>query len=71
MPPIINKEKCIKCGKCADVCSEDVFYGTEKTGFPSVTYPEECWHCSACQQECPVDGAIRIRVPLSMMIVYK
>ena len=71
MPPIINKSKCTKCGVCVDICSEDVFFGSKKKEFPVVTYPEECWHCNACVIDCPVEGAIRLRIPLPAMICYK
>ena len=71
MPPIINEEKCISCGKCYDICSEDVFFGSKKKEVPVITYPDECWHCNACVLDCPVEGAIILRIPLPMMIVYK
>lgn len=71
MPPVINEDKCVKCGKCADICSEDVFFGSKKKMFPVVAYPEECWHCNACVLDCPVPGAIKLRIPLPMMICYK
>ena len=35
MPPIINESKCIKCGVCVDICSEDVFFGSKKKEFLS------------------------------------
>lgn len=71
MPPIVDPTKCKACGRCVDICSEDVFYGSKKKEIPVVRYPEECWHCHACVLECPVEGAIRIRVPLPMLICYK
>lgn len=71
MPPLIDEGKCIACGKCADICSEDVFYDSKRGEVPLVTYPEECWHCNACVLDCPIDGAIRLRIPLPMMILYK
>jgi len=71
MPPIINESKCIKCGVCVDICSEDVFFGSKKKEFPVITYPEECWHCNACVIDCPVEGAIKLRIPLPAMICYK
>jgi len=70
MPPIINKDKCVKCGICANICSEDVYYGSKKKEFPVVAYPEECWHCNACVLDCPVEGAIKLRIPLPAMICY-
>lgn len=71
MPPIINKDKCNKCGICAEICSEDVFFGSKEREVPIVAYPDDCWHCNACVLECPVEGAIRLRIPLPMMILYK
>ncbi len=71
MPPIINKKKCIACGICADVCPQDVFFGSKKKEAPVVSYPDECWHCNACVQECPEEGAIRLRIPVPMMVLHK
>ena len=76
MPPEINYEKCSGCGNCVKFCAEDVFFGTKGFGQskkekPVVTYPDLCWHCHACVLECPVEGAIRVRTPLAMSVVYK
>ena len=71
MPPIIDKEKCIDCGICVDVCPQDVYFGSKERETPVVSYPEECWHCDACVLECPVEGAVRLRIPLPAMILYK
>lgn len=71
MPPIIDDEKCTGCGRCVDACQSDVFFGSAQGEIPRVTYPEECWHCNACVRECPVEGAVGLRVPLPMMIVFK
>jgi adenylylsulfate reductase, subunit B len=71
MPPVIDTDKCIRCGKCVDTCTEDVFFESQKKQFPQVTYPEECVYCNGCIEECPVEGAIRLRIPLPMMLLYK
>jgi adenylylsulfate reductase subunit B len=71
MPPVIEGEKCIRCGKCVDICSEDVFFGSKEEEIPLISYPEECWHCNACVLDCPVQGAISLRIPLPMRIVYR
>lgn len=71
MPPVIEKKKCVRCGKCVELCSQDVFFGSEKKKTPQVTYPEECWHCNACIEGCPKKGAIRLRIPAPMMVCYK
>jgi adenylylsulfate reductase, subunit B len=71
MPPIINEKRCTGCGVCANVCPQDVFFGSKKGKVPVVAYPEECWHCNACVLDCPSEEAIRLRVPLPMLICYK
>jgi adenylylsulfate reductase, subunit B len=70
MPPVINKEKCGLCAKCAEVCPSDVFYHSAKGKIPQVTYPDECWHCNACVVACPHEGAIRLRIALPLMVLY-
>lgn len=65
MPPKIDTDKCNACGHCVDVCSEDVYYGSQPKENPVVTYPAECWHCGACAVECP-RHAIRFYIPLYM-----
>jgi adenylylsulfate reductase subunit B len=70
MPPVIDKEKCIRCGICADICNYDVYFGSEEDEIPVITYPEECWHCNACVLDCPTE-AIGLRIPLPAMLLYK
>lgn len=70
MPPIIDPDKCISCGKCADICAQDVFFGSEREKVPVITYPEFCVHCNCCVNECPEEGAIRLRIPLPLMLLY-
>ncbi len=71
MPPVINKEKCCQCGTCVDVCAEDVFFDSKESEYPVVTYPEMCMYCNSCVQDCPVEGAISLRIPVNMMIARK
>lgn len=71
MPPIIDKMKCSGCGVCVDVCSSDVFFGSKEGEPPNISYPEECWHCNACVLDCPVNGAVTLRIPLPANLLYK
>ena len=71
MPPVIDRERCIACGTCVNVCPQDVFWGSEKEQAPIVSYGEECWHCNACVLDCPSEGAIRLRIPLPAQICYR
>lgn len=70
MPPIIDKEKCIKCHKCVEICSEDVFFGSKKDEVPVVRYPKECVNFNGCVSVCP-EGAIRLRIALPAQLVFK
>lgn len=71
MPPVIDITKCIKCAKCVEICTEDVFFESKKGDFPVVSYPEACWYCNCCVNECPADGAVKLRIPLNMMVLHK
>ena len=71
MPPVLEKDKCTACGICAEVCPQDVFWGSTKKQVPQISYPEECWHCNACVLDCPTPGAIRLRIPFPMLVCYK
>jgi NAD-dependent dihydropyrimidine dehydrogenase PreA subunit len=71
MPPIIDPDLCERCGACVDICTEDVFFGSEEGEVPTVTYPKECVHFSGCVYACPVPGAITLRIPLPVLLVYK
>ena len=71
MPPVIYDEACIGCGQCVDACQCDVYFGSEPGAIATVTHPEECWHCYACVFACPVEDAIKLRIPLPMMVLYK
>lgn len=70
MPPVIDAEKCVKCGTCWDICNSALFsFDRKAPAVPAVTYPEECWHCEACVMDCPVH-AIHLSFPLAYSIMY-
>jgi len=49
--PVIEKEKCIKCGLCAKQCPKQALH-FEKGKTPSFNY-KECIRCYCCQEVCP------------------
>lgn len=71
MPPVIDRNKCVKCGYCAEICPLDVIRikKTDNGKEIVVKFPYECWHCRACVKDCP-QGAIRLRYPLSHMMLH-
>lgn len=70
MPPVIDKNKCIGCTTCAQICPLDVYGPVIPGQEPEVLYPNECWHCRACEFDCPV-GAVSMHYPLPMMLLRK
>lgn len=51
----INREKCIGCGRCAEVCPGTLIEVEKEKAV--MQYPRDCWGCVSCVKECPV-GAI-------------
>ncbi len=48
--PIIDKTKCTRCGRCAEVC---VYHAIAVTDKIVLTFPELCHGCGACSYLCP------------------
>ena len=51
----IDQSKCIGCGKCHDVCPGTLIkINEQKTAY--IKYPKDCWGCTSCIKECPVQA---------------
>jgi uncharacterized protein (DUF362 family)/Pyruvate/2-oxoacid:ferredoxin oxidoreductase delta subunit len=64
--PVINKEKCVKCGICVKVCPTDPKSVDWKEGNhsqPPVHNYHTCIRCYCCQEVCP-EKAITLKKPL-------
>jgi len=48
----INKDECVACGACVDVCPEDAITCDDV----AVVDEEKCLDCGACVDECPSDA---------------
>ena len=70
MPPISDMHKGTGCGLCDSICPADAIYmqTAEDDDIPYLKYPEECWHCGSCRQDCP-DEAIQIEFPPDMLSI--
>ena len=61
MPPVIDKDKCIRCGTCADICPLEVFgWKTEKTTIAVVETGENrpAQAVSGKSEDCKPGGAM-------------
>ena len=47
-------EKCIGCGRCAEVCPHRVFRVEEKKA--KIEDRDSCMECGACARNCPVNA---------------
>jgi MinD superfamily P-loop ATPase len=61
MIPVIDKDICTGCGKCAEVCPPEAISIVDESARITDDLCEECGFCAA---ECPVE-AIKIPFPLS------
>lgn len=50
----INKERCVGCGKCADICPGTLI--AVRNHKAEMDYPRDCWGCVSCVKECPADA---------------
>lgn len=49
----IDKNKCVGCGRCHEVCPGTLIKLSEdKKAY--IKYPKDCWGCTSCIKECPV-----------------
>ena len=48
--PVANKDKCVKCGHCAEVCPKKAI--SMEHGFPEINY-HICIRCYCCHEFCP------------------
>ncbi len=74
-PPTPNRalefdsDICNGCNRCVEACRNDVMMpNPEKEKPPIVLYPDECWYCGCCVEECPRTGAITLVHPMGQGI---
>lgn len=53
----LRGERCIGCGRCLEVCPQQVFIMTTRQ--VTIVDRDACMECGACQKNCPT-GAITV-----------
>jgi Fe-S-cluster-containing hydrogenase component 2 len=56
MPAVVNKDECVGCGACVEVCPQEAITMDDI----AIIDVNECIDCGACVDECP-NGAITIK----------
>ena len=51
----IDRDKCIRCGACREICPGNLI-GRTTDGTAYLRHPEECWGCASCLKECRHDA---------------
>lgn len=59
----IEKESCIKCGKCAQVCPSGIMVKDESSKEINLIHTEHCISCGHCVDVCPSDSVIHSDFP--------
>jgi NAD-dependent dihydropyrimidine dehydrogenase PreA subunit len=59
--PIINIDRCDRCGYCVSACPEDALQMTDEG--PKFRQPITCTYCTVCEAICPQAA---IRAPLTV-----
>ncbi|KXB07450.1 hypothetical protein AKJ51_01355 [candidate division MSBL1 archaeon SCGC-AAA382A20] len=55
----IDRDNCINCGKCVEICPVNVFEMEEEE--PVIKHAGDCTLCGVCADQCPED-AIEIQM---------
>ena len=61
MAIVIDRSKCIGCGKCIAICPGNIIRRDEN-GKAFLKNDNDCWSCVSCMKECPVH-AISVTIP--------
>lgn len=55
MSIVINKNKCVSCGKCREACPGNLIK-LDDDNKAYIKAPNHCWGCASCIKECGVNA---------------
>ncbi len=67
-----DETKCVGCNTCVESCRTDVLLPSAEKGKPPIVmFPDECWFCGCCVQDCPIEGSNAMHHPLNQKVAWK
>ena len=67
--PIVDKDKCLKCGACATICPKHTMK-IKKGEYPKLS-KNQCIRCWCCSEVCPVSAIYKSKRPFIGRIIIK
>jgi len=61
----IDKNSCIKCGKCVKVCPSQIFLQKKETEAIDIDFIESCILCGHCVAVCPTAAVVHSNFPIN------
>ncbi|MBI9051841.1 MAG: 4Fe-4S binding protein [Anaerolineaceae bacterium] len=52
--PIINKQRCTRCGQCISQCPTQAVEMIDQ--YPMIVHPAQCTYCGICEEICPLNA---------------
>jgi NAD-dependent dihydropyrimidine dehydrogenase PreA subunit/nitroreductase len=56
LAPVLDSDKCVKCGDCVKECPAGVYEQRRQQDVPMVVRESSCVECGHCMMRCPVDA---------------
>ena len=65
----IDKQKCIGCGRCRNVCPGSLIK-LDSDNRAYIKYPKDCWGCTSCIKECPAYAISLVQISAVWAVLF-